>query len=243
MPRPQLAHRSARLSTPPILTKAIAFFPAKLSGAEIDFLLEHLEEPPTVALQGEMPEGVNPQAIEDVLVPMHDLEQLRLHRQLDWAGFDAVRDVCERYKAWDEFSRDIRAQGGPRHPSQHSWDGSGVMSTGTPGCDAAEMVKTEILEDGTRRDLYIADLRRSAAAKVRGPQLPWVKRAAVVDDELQHDATKGLLTCTVCGFTNSYDVSKGRVGINMARGQMARHLKSSRKEPVRHRALYRREFK
>lgn len=243
MSRATLAHRSPRVSTPPVLTRPIPFYPARLSYAELEFLLDHMEEPPTVALQGEMPSGVNPVAIEHVLTPMFELEQLRSHRGIAWAGFDQVRDVITRYLEWDKLARDIQAQGGPRHPSMHSWDSQGAMSKGTPGTDSSEMVRTEILDDGSRRPLFLEDLRRPVQAK-QGPHLPWVKREDVsAKDAIEHDDVKGLLTCTICGHVVSYQTGQGSTKVNMARGQMARHLKSTRKEPNRHRALYRKEYR
>lgn len=241
-----LAHRSsgAHQSISTILNSPVPFYPATLSSAELDFLLDHLEEPPVAALQGRMPEGVNPRAIERVLTPMYELEQMRLHRGVAWAGFDQVRDVIVRYQEWQRQSQDIASNGGPRHPSMFSWDSQGVMTRGTPGTDSSEMVRHEILDSGERRALFLADLRR-ATQVVKGPSLPWVKRDATVDsaDQIEHDDTKGLLTCTVCGHVITYQAGKGRTAINMARGQMARHLKSTRKEPGRHRALYRKEFR
>ncbi len=241
---PKLAHRSPRENTPPVLTKPIPFFPAKLSAAEIEYLLEHLEEPPTVALQGDMPDGVNPVAIEMVLVPMYELEQLRLHRNHEWAGFNSVRDVLVRYQAWDELSRESKAMGGPRHPSMHSWDTQGIMTKATPGTDSSEIVRTEILDDGTRRPLWIEDLRRPVR-KGAGPRLPWLRNGSALktEDNVLHDDVKGLLTCSVCDHTVTYSTARGRTAMNMARGQMARHLKSTKKEPGRHRTLYRKEFR
>lgn len=245
MPRPRLAHRSPRALTTPSIAQPIPFYPAKLSDEELSYLLDHLELPPTVALQGEMPEGVNPRAIEAVLQPIYDLEQLRLHRGVAWAGFDKIRDVIVRYQTWSQLSRDSKAMGGPRHPSQYSWDSSGHMTKGTPGTDSYEMVRTEILDDGTRRPLYLDDIRRPVQTK-QGPNLPWLRKQAdadVASDALEHDDSKGLLTCTICSHVVTYKIGTGRAALNMARGQMARHLKSTRKEPIRHRALYRKEFK
>lgn len=249
MARPTLAHRSPQISTPPVLTRPIPFYPAKLSDAELEFLLDHMEDPPTVALQGELPKGVNPRAIEHVLEPMFQLEQLRVHRGRAWAGFDQVRDVIVRYREWHKLSLDSQAMGGPRHPGQYHWDSAGVMTKGVPGTDSAEMVRTEILEDGSRRDLYLPDLRRPVQSK-QGPNLPWLRKSrAEADarantlDVVQHDDSKGLMTCTICGHVVTYRTGAGRTAINMARGQMARHLKSTRKEPTRHRELYRREFR
>lgn len=243
MATPKLVHRSARPSIPPVLTRPIPFYPAKLSDAELTYLLDHLEEPPTVALQGEMPAGVNAFAIEHVLQPMYDLEQLRLHRGLAWAGFDQVRDVITRYQEWQKLSIESKALGGPRFPSMYSWDSTGAMTKGTPGTDSAEIVRTEILEDGTRRPLFLEDLRRPTQAR-KGPHLPWVRREdKSASDAIEHDDVKGLLTCTVCNHVISYKTGKGRMPINMARGQMARHLKGTRTEPNRHRALYRKEFR
>lgn len=243
MAAPKLAHRSPRLSTPLILTRAIPFYPAKLSFAELDYLLDHMEEPPTVALQGEMPEGVNPEAIRQVIEPMHELEQLRAHRGIAWAGFAQVRDVIHRYREWQRLCLDIQQQGGPRHPSMFHWDSQGVMTKSVPGTDSAEMVRHEILEDGTRRALFLEDLRRPVQGKA-APKFPWVKRVAEADsDAVQHDDAKGLLTCTICSHTVSYNVAKGRQAFNLAKGQMARHLKGTRTEETRHRALYRREYR
>ncbi len=238
-----LQHRSPRENTPPVLTKPIPFYPAKLSDAEIEFLLDHLEDPPAVALQGELPLGVNAFAIEAVLIPMHELEQLRLHRNMNWAGYASVRDVLVRYQAWEQLSRESRALGGPRHPSMHSWDSSGQMTKATPGTDSSDIVRSEILDDGTRRPLWIEDLRRPVR-KAGGPRLPWLQRdKAPSEDNILHDDVKGLLTCSVCDHTITYNTARGRSAITMARGQMARHLKSTKKEPGRHRTLYRKEFR
>jgi len=246
MSAPRFAHRAPGAYQPisSILSSPVPFYPAMLSTAELDFLLEHLEEPPVAVLQGRLPEGVNPRAIERVLTPMYELEQMRQHRNVAWAGFDQVRDVVVRYQQWQLRSEDIASQGGPRHPSMHSWDSQGVMTRGTPGTDSSEMVRNEILDSGERRALFLADLRRSVQV-VKGPHLPWVTRDATADatDQIEHDDIKGLLTCTVCGHVITYQAGKGRMAINMARGQMARHLKSTRKEPGRHRALYRKEFR
>jgi len=241
-----LAHRSS--NAPPsisaLLANPVPFYPATLSNAELEFLLDHLEEPPVAALQGRMPDGVNPRAIERALTPMYELEQMRLHRNIPWAGFDLVRDVIVRYQEWQRRSVDIASQGGPRHPSMHSWDSQGVMTRSTPGTDNSEMVRHEILDSGERRALFLPDLRRQVQV-AKGPHLPWVTRETTADaaDQIEHDDTKGLLTCTVCGHVITYATGKGRTAINMARGQMARHLKSTRKEPGRHRALYRKEFR
>lgn len=242
MATPKLAHRSTAVATPPVLSRPIPFYPARLSDQELDFLLEHMEEPPAVVLQGELPLGVNPTSIEHVLVPMYELEQLRSHRGINWAGFAQVRDVIVRYQEWQKFSKDIHAQGGPRHPSMYAYDSDGQITKGAPGTDPGEIVKTEILEDGTRRPLFLADLRRPEQGR-KGPHFPWVKqRDLSVTDAVEHDAKKGILTCSICQHVVSYTASKGRVAMNLARGHMARHLKGSRKEPTRHRALYRREF-
>lgn len=243
MARPRLQHRSATVATPPVLTKPVPFYPAHLSDPELQFLLDHLDESPLVALQGELPTGVNPVAIEHALQPIHDLEQLRIHRGLVWAGYDAVRDVIIRYQAWQKLSLDSQALGGPRFPSMHTWDSQGTMTKGTPGSDSYDLVRHEILDDGSRRPLFLEDLRRPIIAK-QGPRLPWVRRSEqdMALDAVEHDDVKGLLSCSICGHTVTYAAGGGRAKLNMARGKMARHLKSTRSEPNRHQALYRREF-
>ena len=222
------------------------FEPATLSLAELQFVLDHLGQPLVVALHDIQPDsGVHPNEIRKTIGRFADLEALQETRGLPWAGYDAVRESIIRYLEWHQRSLDIWQAGGPRHPSQFGWDSTGAMYPGVIGSDSQKMVRSEITEQGEYR-AFAVDLNRAVATTAASSLMPWLKGkspATSRTDKLEHDETKGLLTCGVCGFTTKYDPKRGRAGMALARGAMSKHLKTAKDEIARHRRLRMHEFK
>lgn len=234
------------------------FEPAIHSNAELVFLLEHLEEPPTAALFGTMPVGVNATQIDKTLTTLQQHEQLRVHRGIPWAGYDAIKDSILRYMSWQERSREIqRLTGGAHgnqsvlHPSQYVWDESGAAFKGAVGSDSAEMVRTEILDNGDRRPFTVKLLQAdnidvtAELAKVA----PWMAgksvRRAAIDDRIEtiEDAKKkhGSFRCSICMKAEEFTIGN-RSQKALAKARMGRHLKSAKSDVARHKLLYRKLY-
>ncbi len=221
------------------------FEPAVLSLPECAFILDHLGESPTVALHGGVPHGVNPIEITRHLTEFRTREELRAERGVPWAGFDLIKNSISAYLEWQARTREIQAQGGPRHPSMFTWDSQGNISRGGIGSDSSDMVRSYITDDGERIKFGVTlGLDPTITSDARG-LMPWVgvrSETHRMIDTLTHDADKGTITCGICQFTQSYKVKGGRGAYNMARGHMSRHLKRAKDEIARHRVLHRREF-
>lgn len=232
------------------------FEPAVLSNAELRFILDHLKEPPNAALHGGVPAGVNPIAITNALSKFQELEQLKQYRGIPWAGFDAIEDSILRYIAWSERSLAIlAATGGPSaqgaipNASQYAFSDDGSAFKFAIGADSAEMPRTEILDDGTRRAFGVALLQPDglAAANALANVAPWIKRTQAAmttskDEMIVNDRGKhGNITCSICGKAEEFD-PRVRSKFLAARSRMARHLKSAKDEVSRHRLLYRKVF-
>lgn len=225
------------------------FEPADFSIEELTFIKEHLRETPTVALHGDsLPKGVNPIAIQVALGKFSELDALSKlkpdgrRKPQPWCGYEAIEESIDRFIAWQELSLKIQKQGGPRHPSQHSWDSMGTMTTGGIGTDSVEKVRNEIVVDEatgrvSRRPFAVELL------KVNGKSLdmPWVPKPGgrVIEvDRVEHNQEDGTYKCTICNkVVASYDTDGGRKAKNSARALAVKHLKTSRKEHARHRAI------
>ena len=230
------------------------FEPATHSQGELLFLLDHLTEAPHVALYKGTPPGVNPTQIQKTLTVLQELKQLEDAQRVPWAGFEAVRDSIERYIAWHERTREIQRltshnpNGTIAHASQWTWDSSGGAFKYGVGADSAEMVRTEILEDGSRRAFTVKLLLEGGAPHIDlSSAAPWISKTAKV---LQHDklvvkaekgSPTGTITCPVCERAEQYE-TKSKQAERMARSRMARHLKTAKFEVARHRNLYRTYF-
>jgi hypothetical protein len=224
------------------------FEPMTLSRAEREAILEHLEEPASVALLDTrgIP-GVNPVEIKKWIGRFSELEEMKTHRGIAWAGFEAVRDSIQRCNAWEDRCLEIQADGGPRHPSQFGWNSEGDIFQGAIGADARDMVRSEILDDGTRKT-FTVHLRAGRIPGQKTTMMPWVKHLTAQPqnaelDDLVIDDTRGTVTCSICQYTQAYEPKKGRRELAMVKGRMARHLKTSKDEINRHRSLYQRKFR
>ena len=70
-----------------------SFNPVRYSLEENQFFLKHLGESPVAALQEQVPTGVNPVAVREVLGEIYELDELEKHRGIPWAGRKAVEKI------------------------------------------------------------------------------------------------------------------------------------------------------
>lgn len=234
------------------------FEPAILSLPELRFLLEHLDEPANAALHGgNLPPGVNPIEIERHLNKFQELEQLQQFRGIAWAGFDAIRDSIERYLDWDAKANEIYRLSGGTHgqnaiprASQFAFDDDGSAFKYAIGADSGEMVRTEILDDGSRRAFAVKLLQPEGESLVNALSqvAPWIKRGqstAVAKTKDKVDVVKkgrhGTISCSICGKAEEFDTAV-RSSYLAARARIAKHLTKTKTEINRHRLLHRMTF-
>lgn len=234
---------------PTVVETSNVFHPADYSLPELRFLLEHLEESPTVALDGGQPvktprdrsvnlkvgeHVINPVQVRPLLQRMYELEELRRVRQKPWAGYDPIRESIERFIAFQENCIEWQKQGHPRHPSMHTWDSTGERYKGGIGSDPSDRIRHEILPNGERRPFEV-HLLQSEQSKTK---LPWLSKDAPVNtDRIIHE--NGIMHCTICDKPiTSYDVALGRKAANKARAAARKHCKTAKNEIARHRTLF-----
>lgn len=234
------------------------FEPGVCSIPELHFILDNLGTPPVAAFEGFDPvnnpkhRGVIRSRATTVLARLYDLEQLQQYRQVEWAGRDAIEDSITRYLGWHDRVQEMKRRGFRRgEPSQFHWDEVGEPYKFAIGADSAELVRTEILNDGTRKP-FAVKLTQTAAQAMKqdlSDVAPWINRGAqpgavaVIDKLLEKvKGRMGTIECTVCGKVEEFD-SANRQKRMAARGRMAKHLKNAKQELHRHRLLLRKEFK
>lgn len=231
------------------------FEPGLCSLPELHFILEHLKEPPVAAFHEYDPgpdgkhAGVIRVRVETVLARFYELGELEKHRKVEWAGYEAIEDSITRYLAWHERVQEMKRRGFRRgEPSQFHWDEMGEPYKFAIGADSADCVRTEILEDGSRRPFAVKlTLTPSQVmAQDLSDVAPWINRGSkkVVTDKLieKVNGRQGTVECSVCGKVEEFDSASRQTRMN-ARARMAKHLKNARQELHRHRLLLRKEFK
>ena len=227
----------------------IRFEPAEYSVQELRFLTHVLGKPPAVIREMEMPNGVVLPQILKVITACYELQEKFVHNGVPWSGYDSVRDSIERMLTWYGTCGELARRGGPKHASMHTWDGNRYLPRGVES--DSDMVKTEILRDGTRRPLGVELTSVSGASE--GPNLigaaPWLEPATgdmggLLDStpsELifseNEEARNGRVTCPICEWSESYSLVKGG-DKNLALGRMKRHLKHTKTQRDRHAILF-----
>lgn len=229
------------------------FEPATLSTAELLFVMDHVGKPPIAALHREPPPGVNRAEMQQVLGTIYEFCQLEEHEKVEWAGLNAIKDSVLRYLAWHERSVEIqrRMRGTIGHPSMYVWDSDGRAIRGGIGADS-EMVRTEILPDGSRKP-FAVNLRWPGGSNPMAEDLsdvaPWIRRATLegqagikTDDLIIEKSLKfGTIKCPICGKAEEFNPAD-RGTFNGARARMGKHLKTARTDLARHRLLYTKRF-
>jgi hypothetical protein len=203
------------------------FRPVRYSLQENQFFLNHLGESPVVAMEGAIPEGVNPVSIQEVLGAVYELNELERHRGVKWAGSKAVGEIIQRYlteaKKWAEMSE----RGAPRFPTMHTWDGKGRPHRGGIASDSGS-VSTFFDDNGDRKPLSL-NLRGAGHGEFIAP---WIKTEEPIPDALDEDMERGVLQCPVDGWATNFK-PESRQSYNIARARMAKHCRSSKNERVR----------
>lgn len=232
------------------------FEPALLSLPELHFLLEHIGEPAHVALYNLDPEktqGIIKTRIEVVLNRIYELKELQQHRDVEWAGVDAITDSVERYLDWHKRVQEMKRRGFKRgEPSMFHWDEMGEPYKFAIGADSCELVRTEILDDGSRKPfgVKLTMTPSQMMATDLSDVAPWINRGKQalrktpdkLIDEVGKDKRHGSIRCSICDKAEEFD-GANRQSRNNARARMGKHLKRATTEIHRHRLLYRSEFK
>src|SRR4051812_15400744 len=115
------------------------FNPVAYSLEENQFLIKHLGEAPEVVEMdypnGQLPVGVNSNAVMPALERVFRLMQQEEHRGLQWQGVEAVRNACKVYVTQYNKWQEERKRGGPKLPSRYVWDDRGRSTKGAVGAD------------------------------------------------------------------------------------------------------------
>lgn len=210
------------------------FEPANYSVSELKFFHEHMGESPVVALSTDLPKGVNPVAVKEVLGKIYELEELQKHRGFSWVGIDAMKDTIEKYLEMYQRDLDLHRAGAPRYSSMHMWDGANRPHRGGIGSDS-DFVRTYIDDDGSRVPLGI-DMEGGKKAPMA--KLPWAKAPIDPPRDLIDDTDHGIVSCPLCGFSQNYQIASPG-SRNVARARVGKHCKSyTGPDADAHRALY-----
>lgn len=231
------------------------FEPGMFSPADLHFLLEHMEDAPIAAWHEFDPDDKKTKGVSFArLKPFHErlyeLEELRRHREVEWAGFEAIKASIAAFLLWDDRSREIarRSRGVYKHPSMFVWDDTGKAHKYGIESDSGEMVRTEILDTGERRPFKVKLTMRpeDVLTATLTDVMPWVKakRAEMAQDKLETGSKgqMGWIRCPICQHTEEFK-SSSPGSKNTARSRMGRHLKRASEQVNRHRLLYSKSFK
>jgi hypothetical protein len=208
-----------------------SFQPVLYSIEENQFFLEHMGESPLSALQQKTPDGVNPVVVREVLGEVYDLDELKKHRGIQWAGREAVSNIITRYLSEHEKWKEMSERGAPRFPTMHAWDGRGRPHRGGVSSDSKQ-VTTYFDDNGDRQPLSVM-LRDAAPVSFKAP---WVKKEDAIPDSLIEDTDKGILQCPIDGWTTNFK-PESRQSYNIARARMSKHCRSSKDERVQEFAI------
>lgn len=231
------------------------FEPGIHSIPELLWLMDHMKEPPVAAFHDFDPEnnkkhrGVMRPRVEPLLARLYELAELEKHRQEEWAGFEALEDSITRYLAWHERVQEMKRRGFRRgEPSMFHWDEQGEPYKYAIGCDSGEMVRTEIMDDGTRKPfgVQLTMTAREAMSQDLSDVAPWINRGAAKAPNdsvlVSVKGRMGVMTCSICGKAEEFDAAN-RTKRAAAHARMGRHLGSAKQERHRHLLLKRRVFK
>lgn len=229
------------------------FEPAFYSIPDLHFLLENLGEPPAVAMRKPLEPGTHRNTILEVLTAVNEHEQIRAAEDgYAWAGVDALKDSIQRFLEWHDRSREIQRRGARdsagsliSHPSMYAWDEDGRAFKFAVDADAADVVRSEIQSDGSRRGFgvtlsnvggdtlpHISDIAPWVKANPSGPKVT----DKVADERSEKNKRVASLRCSICDFTQQYDpANAGTRRAAMAR--MSKHMRDAKTNVNRHRVL------
>lgn len=228
------------------------FEPAEYSIPDLRFLADHIGSPPLVAMRKQMEPGTHRARLEFILREVYDRNQLQEAEEgYKWAGKQALIDSITRFLEWNDRSLEIARRGhkdasGARiiHPSFYVWDGARAYKGGVDS-DSYDMVRSEILDNGERRQFGVMlDQPEGEILPDISSVAPWVKSGGVtikhddkiLDEKSEKDRRIGTLRCSICDYTEQYDVAK-RSTRNLSMARMSRHLRTAKVMQNRHRVL------
>ncbi len=246
------------------------FDPTLFSLAENQFLLDHLGEPPFLALREikavplpdpprhpqthkiidknpvYYPEGVIPAAVAPALTRVYELEQERIAAEkvggvFQWVGIEAVKAAIRVYLVQAAKWEQDSKRGAPRFPSMHAFDLRNKPHRGGPGSDSGK-VHTYFDAQGERHTLI---LNLFGTPEVWTPE--WASTGRKGTDEpkaasgLRTDPINNRFECMVCGHTEHFK-PESRGSYNAARMRMGKHLMTAKDETTAHREIHTTEF-
>jgi len=217
------------------------FDPVKLSLEENQFVLDHVGEPPVVAMGVPRPVQVTEAAVRPVLEGIYELLEREKHEGLKWVGVEAVKSAIRTYLEQSaKWEKNKSRRGAPRFPSMYSFDGRGKAHWRGIGSDS-EFVRTYFDATGNRVPFAISLLPAREAAwkpewitKESVEALPKITQSLVVNDDLHR------IEC-FCGHTEVFR-EDSRSSYNAARARMSKHLRKSTDRIDDHRELHTNEF-
>lgn len=224
------------------------FDPTKLSLDECRFVLDHVGEPPVVALNAPRAEQVTLAAVKPVIEGVYELLELEKHDGIQWAGVEAVKDATRTYieqsekwaKQWEKNKHLPPSARPPRFPTMYSWDARGRWHW--RGIDSdSEFVKTYFDAEGKRIPFKISLI---AQEPVFLPEWLRATTAPTVDTKtnwkLVENVKLNRLECP-CGHTESFR-GESRASYSAARARMSKHLRKATVEVENHRELHTNEY-
>jgi hypothetical protein len=212
------------------------FDPVLYSREECAFLLEHLGKPTSVALRDIKP-PVNVKAMREVFDRVNELEDLKKHSNLHWAGVDAIKASIKKWIEVDsKWEADyIRTRGlAPRQPSMYSFDVKGRPHRSGIGSDT-HRPRTWFDAQGQRHPFAI-DLQPEYTAEWAGPGFTETPLTAA----LEVNQVANRIEC-FCGHTESFNPDK-RSSWAAARARMSRHMRKATERVEEHKEGYELEF-
>ena len=229
------------------------FDPTVFSPEELNWLLENIDKPTYIALQGIRgvrlppdgknknsviyPDGVNPNQVKPILEKFDQLDLDQKHSGIKWAGREAIKTAIRTWIAVDQkWEKDWRRTRGraPRFPSFYSFDSRGKGHLGGPGSDNGR-IKTYFNEKGERVMLSIPLIPEEEISWNPGFTEAPVSTDLVVNAELNR------IEC-FCGHTERFKEGS-RPSYTAARARISKHLRNTTEDIERHRELYTLEFK
>jgi hypothetical protein len=229
----------------------VRFEPAQYSIPDLHFLMENLGKPPVVAFRQPLAPGTHRNILEEALRTVYEHEEIKKAEDTyAWAGIEALTDSIARFLKWCDLSLEMRRRGAVdstgaliTYPSHYVWDEDGRAFKFAVGADAADMVRTEILEDGSRKAFGVTLANPAGQTMPHISDIaPWVRqgvRAAQHDDKVVDEKKSeriSNLRCTICDYTQQYDpANTGQRRMAMAR--MHTHMRSAKVSINRHRVL------
>lgn len=210
------------------------FDPVLFSMEENQWLLDHLGDPPVVAMK-DVRVGVNPNAVRPLMDRVLELDQLAQHDHLQWVGVDVMKQTIQTYLREDakwasDHKRNKRA---PRFPSLYSFDSKGRAHLGGPGSDSGRV--HTYFDAKANRLPFAIQLVTADANEWVAPGFTEKTESGMVVNESMHR-----LEC-FCGHTEAYK-EDSRGSFNMARTRFSKHLRKATENVEQHRELHTLEF-